>query len=718
MQLQVNRYAFILVLLTVFFICPQGIGQENPATLCVSLPAGTTTGSNPNPWLDEGWLLNLTGASWTFNVQVTQTHGTYVSYKTHLVIALNDAAYNSLVNLTVNSINLPKTVFRNGAPKPFNLWTWPNDVYPTWFNDTYINIGSIYPEELIDLTVSVTFSDTTNVKMHFDAYGKTIPCTTPPKLGEITWSPSTCDSTVIPTPKTPVAVFNYAPKPPVANEPVLFDASDSYDPDGAIVGYVWNFGDGNITTIVDSAITHQYFATETYNVTLTVIDNDANTASTSTSIYIADYPSAHFTYSPETLICGETATFNATLSTPNRGYIVNYVWDFDEATPVLIESDPVTDKVYTYPGTYNVTLTVIDSEGLNNTTYKTIRVAVGRPKAIFSYSPSHPVVNQIVVFNASASNSKGGHIIEYQWDFGDSNTTTTTSPLITHQYGSPETYTVTLSVKDSEDLVNATQETLLVRAYPHAAFTYTPSTPKVEETVTFNAFTSESNGGTIIWYYWNFNEASTANVTNPIVTHTYIVAGDYNVTLTVADSEGLTDMTAQTVMVKPLEPPKSPQANFVKSPQIPYVSQLVTFDASFSKQGFDGVNLCPIVWYYWSFGDGVTTNESNPVTKHAYAEAGTYNVTLAIYAPADRSPKYYPYGSTWQTITISVPVGGYAIPINKFGLIARWVGPASLVILFIVLTTVFVKRRKQDSNELLASAVEGRNCQNATEKEK
>jgi len=542
LQPQVNRYAFILVLLIVFSICPQGIGQENPATLCVSLPAGTTTGPNPNPWLDEGWLLNLTGASWTFNVRVTQAHDTYVSYKTHLVIALNDAAYNSLVNLTVNSITLPKAVFRNGTPKPFNSWTWPNDVYPTWFNDTCINIGSIYPEESIDLTVSVTFLDTTNVKMHFDAYGKTIPCTTPPKLGEITWSPSTCDSTVIPTLKTPVVAFSYAPKPPIASEPVLFDASESYDPDGTIVGYIWDFGDGN--------------------------------------------------------------------------------------------------------------------------------------------------------------------------------TTTTTSPIITHQYGSPETYTVTLSVKDSEGLVNATRETLLVRAYPHAAFTYTPSTPKVEETATFNASTSEPNGGTIICYYWNFDDGSTANATDSIITHTYIAAGGYNVTLTVADSEGLTDMTARTVMVKPLEPPKSPQANFVKSPQIPYVSQLVTFNASFSKQDFDGVNLCPIVWYYWSFGDDVTTNESNPVTKHAYAEAGTYNVTLIIYAPADNSPEYYPYGSTWQTITVSVPVGGYAVPINKFGLIARWVGPASLVILFIVLTTVFVKRRKQDSNELLASAVEGRNCQNATEKEK
>jgi len=695
MQALSLKVVFLLLLLAIFTLHSQAEAQENASTLCVSLPAGTIIDSNVDPWLNEGWLLNLTGTSWTFNLQVAQTHDTQVSYKTHLVVALNDAAYEALINLTINGITVPKAAFRKGTPKPFSIWTWPNDVYPTWFNDTYINIGSVYPEEPIDLTVSVTFSNTTDVKMHFDAYGKTIPCDTPPKLGEITWSPSTCDSTVIPTPKTPVAAFSYAPKFPIVNEPVLFDASDSYDPDGTIVSYVWDFGDGNITTIGESVIIHKYIAAETYDVTLIVIDNDANTASSSASMYIADYPIAYFTYSPETPICGESVTFNATLSTPNRGYIVSYVWDFDDATPIVIESDPMTDKVYTHPGTYNVTLTVIDSEGLNDTAYKTVRVAIGRPKANFSYSPSYPIVNEIVVFNASASDPNGGHIIEYTWDFGDSNTTATTSPIITHHYILPGTYNVTLFVKDSENLVNATQEKLLVRAYPHAAFTYSPSTPKVEETVTFDAATSEPNGGTIVWYCWNFNDGNTANTTDSIITHTYIVAGDYNVTLTVIDSEELTDMAVQTVTVKPLEPPKSPQAIFVKSPQIPHASQLVTFDASLSKSGFDGVNLCPIVWYYWSFGDGATTNETNPVAKHAYAKAGTYNVTLTVYAPSGNSPEYYPYSSTWQTITVSTPVGGHAVTIDKSALIVRWVGFASVLILAIVLVGVSAKQRSK-----------------------
>lgn len=689
------KIVFILILFIACTLCPQPAAQGNGSTLCVSLPAGIITGSNADPWVDEGWLLNITGTSWIFNLQIAQTDDTDISYKTHLVIALNDAAYNAFINLTINDITVPKTALRNGTPKPFGIWSWPDDVYPTWFNDTYINVGTIYPEEHVDLTVSVTFLNTTDVKIHFDAYGKTVPCTTQPTSDEIMWSPSTSDSTVIPTLKTPVASFNYTPNLPIVNELVLFDASDSYDPDGSIVSYIWDFSDGNITTILDSYITHEFTFAETYNVTLTVIDNDANNDSTSISIYVADYPTAYFTYSPEIPIFGQTIAFDATLSTPNRGYIVNYVWDFGDTTPTVVASDPITDHVYTDPGTYDATLTVIDSEGLNDTALKSVKVAVGQPKADFSYSPLYPLINQNVVFNASGSAPNGGYITKYTWNFGDSNTTVTNTPTISHRYTVLGTYNVTLSIEDSENLVNVTQKTLFVRGNPHAVFTYSPSTPKVEEIVTFNASTSAPNGGTIIWYYWNFNDGNTANNTAPIMTHTYIVSGNYNVTLTVADSEGLTDMAMETVTVEPLEPPRSPKANFVKSPQIPHTNQLVTFDASLSESGFDGFDVCPIIWYYWSFGDGETANETSPVTKHAYTKAGTYNVTLTVYAPAGTSPEYHPYDSTWQTITASLTVGGHGTTINKSALIIRWAFFAFSIILSIALTSIFAKRKSK-----------------------
>lgn len=73
----------------------------------------------------------------------------------------------------------------------------------------------------------------------------------------------------------PVASFTFSPLTPVVGEHVTFDASGSFDRDGYIVGWNWDFGDGNSDT--GKIVTHAYSAAETYAVTLTVTDNDALT---------------------------------------------------------------------------------------------------------------------------------------------------------------------------------------------------------------------------------------------------------------------------------------------------------------------------------------------------------------------------------------------------------------------------------------------------------
>ena len=72
----------------------------------------------------------------------------------------------------------------------------------------------------------------------------------------------------------PTASFDYSPINPIGTKNITFNASASYDPDGFINNYRWNFGDGNITTTTDKIITHFYSSTGKYNITLTVTDND------------------------------------------------------------------------------------------------------------------------------------------------------------------------------------------------------------------------------------------------------------------------------------------------------------------------------------------------------------------------------------------------------------------------------------------------------------
>ena len=58
---------------------------------------------------------------------------------------------------------------------------------------------------------------------------------------------------------------------PVVGELITFDATASFDPDGTIVKYVWDFGDE--TTSDEVKPTHSYASASDYTVTLKVVDD-------------------------------------------------------------------------------------------------------------------------------------------------------------------------------------------------------------------------------------------------------------------------------------------------------------------------------------------------------------------------------------------------------------------------------------------------------------
>jgi PKD repeat protein len=427
------------------------------AVLKVSLPDGFYHGYDVDPWLSESYILNLTGASQTFTVRINNTSSSIRSYDTRLVIALNDMGYNNLVSLVVNGTSVPKSAFKWGTPKPYNKWTWPSgDVYPTWFNDTVINVGYIPKKGYKTLVVSVTFSDAAGVRMHFDAYGKT----TSESVtwdGQIVHNPLSQDSSVLlyeavgpPPPQPPVAIFSYTPIYPEVNQAVTFDASDSYDPDGDIVSYTWDFGDGSPVVVESDPITyHTYTSYGDYNVTLTVTDNSSLTAVETAKIHISQHPVAAFTFSPQDPLIHELVTFDASTSTPDGGTIVSYTWDFGDGN-ITSTSNPIITHAYNNYGTYTVTLNVTDSEGKWDTESQQITVE-NAPVADFWWTPYYPQRGETVTFDASASTPDGGTIISYAWDFGDGTPIVEESdPTTTHVYTEAGNYLVTLNVTDSE----------------------------------------------------------------------------------------------------------------------------------------------------------------------------------------------------------------------------------------------------------------------------
>jgi len=87
--------------------------------------------------------------------------------------------------------------------------------------------------------------------------------------------------------RLPVAFFNFSPQAPSIGAEILFDASNSTDSDGEITGYIWGFGDTNISTTSEATTTHFYSTSSDFPVSLTVVDDNNATSSTTKTITIS-----------------------------------------------------------------------------------------------------------------------------------------------------------------------------------------------------------------------------------------------------------------------------------------------------------------------------------------------------------------------------------------------------------------------------------------------
>ena len=125
----------------------------------------------------------------------------------------------------------------------------------------------------------------------------------------------------------PIASFTHSPETPNRNELVTFNASTSYDLDGSIVNYTWNFGDINVTTVSTPIIKHVYSTPGDFLVNLTVTDNDdlKNSITDIVSV-VGVHDVAVLSVTPDATQVKVGAVVNITVVVKNEG---EYIETFD-----------------------------------------------------------------------------------------------------------------------------------------------------------------------------------------------------------------------------------------------------------------------------------------------------------------------------------------------------------------------------------------------------
>ena len=127
-------------------------------------------------------------------------------------------------------------------------------------------------------------------------------------------------------------IYPWGENPPVANfsyyyntAQIIFDGSFSYDRDGEIISYEWDFGDG--TTENGETAIHKYCEIGTYNVTLTVTDDDGlkDNITKSAEIILANIPpSTPEINGPNTGKPGKEIEYNFNVTDPDGDD--TYLW--------------------------------------------------------------------------------------------------------------------------------------------------------------------------------------------------------------------------------------------------------------------------------------------------------------------------------------------------------------------------------------------------------
>jgi YD repeat-containing protein len=370
--------------------------------------------------------------------------------------------------------------------------------------------------------------------------------------------------TTAPANPAPTAAFSMSPNPADTGQQVTFNGSVSSDANGSVERWEWDL-DGNGSFETDGGATptttKTYAAAGPVTVGLRVTDDQGATAEVTHALTVqAQAPTASFTATPNPVVTGNQASFDAAASSAPGGTITKYEWDLDGNGTFETDTGATAtaSRTYTAIGPVTVGLRVTRDGGRTAETTRTLTVKAPNqaPTASFTATPNPANEGQTVNFNASGSGDPDGSIAKHEWDLdgnGSYETDTGTTATASRAYTAVGPVTVGLRVTDGENATATTTRSVTVQnVAPTASFTVAPSPAATRQTVTMSGSASADGAGAITTYEWDL-DGNGSYETNTGATATairvYDIVGTVTVGLRVTDNENTTATTTRSLTV-------------------------------------------------------------------------------------------------------------------------------------------------------------------------
>lgn len=361
----------------------------------------------------------------------------------------------------------------------------------------------------------------------------------------------------------PVAALTASPTRALPFSSVTFSARSSYDPDGVITHFQYDFGNGAYLDTQFSSVTYEYNQGGQFTPSVLVTDNDGrSTRATGPAVNVDFPPIASVSADVTRGLVPLTVTFDPSGSRDPDGTIASYQMAFGDGSPAQTSTTSTKfTHTYTAAGNLVAQLYVRDNDGAvaSQSIAITPLVTLGPP--VFQAPDSvWFIAGRAKQFAVSARDNNGtleatasSLPVGATFTYDDSHPhdgvgTFTWTPTAEQEGTSAVTFTA------SNTLTTTKTVTLIVKPpglLPIASLTVTPTSGVEPLPVHLSATGSHDLDGRIVEYIFSFGDGQTQDGTSPEADHTY-AGGQWNPSVTVVDDSGDIASADVQVQVAPL----------------------------------------------------------------------------------------------------------------------------------------------------------------------